>query len=56
VSNTSAISAYPKVNNTLEFELTKEFLTSPLQGNGIVQCYFVVNTSGLNALKPKIYL
>ncbi|CAD8110991.1 unnamed protein product [Paramecium sonneborni] len=56
ISNTSVISAYPLVNKTLEFNCTKEFLTMPLNEKGIVQCSLIINTSGLNKLKPKFYL
>ncbi|CAD8186443.1 unnamed protein product [Paramecium pentaurelia] len=56
ISNASVVSAYPLVNKTLEFQCIKEFLTSSLNENGIVQCSLIVNTSGLNKLKPKFYL
>ncbi|CAD8177018.1 unnamed protein product [Paramecium octaurelia] len=56
ISNASVVSAYPLVNKTLEFQSIKEFLTSPLNEKGIVQCTLIINTSGLNKLKPKFYL
>ncbi|CAD8062649.1 unnamed protein product [Paramecium primaurelia] len=55
MTNSLTTSAYPSIIKNFQFQQVPDFLTSPIQQQGIVQCAFQINKSGFNTFRPKFY-